>query len=150
MSGYIKHFEDVSKNMSFVIKDDNVLDKCNEFWDMIKTDLNINLHSMSVYGEKYIKAKVTEFGSVIKANFLGDEIPKESMHCTCIGCIAIDSVMRMEKKDYLQAYLEECKCKTKKIKMSKFINTELESESESDLGSGTELKSKSESESDTQ
>ena len=98
MSGYIKHFEDGSKNMSFVIKDDNVLDKCNEFWDMIKTDLNINLHSMSVYGEKYIKAKVTEFGSVIKANFLGDEIPKESMHCTCIGCIAIDSVMRMEKK----------------------------------------------------
>ena len=84
--------------MSFVIKDDSVLDKCNEFWDMIKTDLNINFHSMPVYGEKYIKAKVTEFGSVIKANFLGDEIPKESMHCTCIGCIAIDSVMRMEKK----------------------------------------------------
>ena len=149
-SGYIRHFEDGSKNMSFVIKDDSVLDKCNEFWDMIKTDLNINFHSMPVYGEKYIKAKVTEFGSVIKANFLGDEIPKESMHCASIACIAIDSVMRMEKKDYLQAYLKECKCKTKKIKMSKFINTELESESESELESDTELKSKSESESDTQ
>ena len=29
-------------------------------------------------------------------------------------------------------YLEECKYKIKKIKMSKFINTDLESESESE------------------
>ena len=38
--------------------------------------------------------------------------------------------MKMEKKSYLQAYLEEWKHKLKKTKMTKFINTELESESE--------------------
>ena len=31
-----------------------------------------------------------------------------------------------KKKNYPQVYLEECKCKIKEIKMTKFINTELE------------------------
>ena len=69
------------------------------------------------------------------------------MHYTCIACITIDSVMRMEKKNYPQVYLEECKYKPKKIKMTKFIDTELESESE--LESDTE-ESKSELESDSE
>ena len=58
--------------------------------------------------------------------------------------------MRMEKKNYPQVYLEECKYKIKKTKMTKFINTELESESESELESNTELESKSELESDSE
>ena len=72
------------------------------------------------------------------------------MHYTCIACIAIDSVMRTEKKNYPQVYLEECKYKSNKIKMSKFINTKLESESESELEYGAELESKSELESVTE
>ena len=44
--------------MSFLIKDDDVLDKCNEIWNKIKKTLNIKFHSMPVYDEKYIKAKV--------------------------------------------------------------------------------------------
>ena len=69
---------------------------------------------------------------MIKRNFLDDEIPKENVHYACIACIAIDSVLKMEKMDYPQIYLEECKNKIKKIKISKFINTELESELLSD------------------
>ena len=96
---------------------------------------------MLVYDEKYIKAKVREFNGVIKTNFLGDEVPKENEHYTCIACITIDSVMRMEKKNYLQVYLEECKYRMKKTKMTKFIEAELksESESESELESDIEL-----------
>ena len=62
-------------------------------------------------------------------------MPKESVHYTCITCITIDSVMKMEKKSYPQVYLEEYKYKIKKIKMSEFIKTELESESEIECGS---------------
>ena len=51
---------------------------------------------MPVYNEKYIKAKVREFGAVIKTNFLGDEASKENVHYTCIACITIDSIMRMQ------------------------------------------------------
>ena len=66
--------------------------------DKIKNTLNIEFHSMPVYGEKYIKAKVREFNSVIKTNFLGDEIPKESVNYACIACITIDSVMKIIHK----------------------------------------------------
>ena len=147
MTEYMKYFENGRKNMSFVIKDDDVLDKYNEIWDKIKETLSIKFHSMPVYDEKYIKAKVREFNGVIKTNFLGDEIPKESMHYTCIACITIDSVMRMEKKNYPQVYLEECKYRMKKTKMTNFIKVELESESESKFD--VELELKSELESDT-
>ena len=54
------------------------------------------------------------------------------MHHTCIACISIDSVMKKEKKNYPQVYLEECKYKTKKITMLGFIDFELESDSNSD------------------
>ena len=46
MSGYIKYFENGGKNMSFVTKDDDVLDKYNEIWNMIKKTLNIKFHSI--------------------------------------------------------------------------------------------------------
>ena len=115
MSGYIKHFENNGKNMSFMVKDDDVLDKYNELWDKIKEKLNMKFHSMPVYNETFIKAKVREFDSVIKTNFLDGKVPKENMHYKCSGCITIDSVMRMEKKNYPQDYLEDCKCRIKKI-----------------------------------
>ena len=41
MSGYIKYFENGRKNMSFSIKDDDVLVKYIEIWDKIKKTLNI-------------------------------------------------------------------------------------------------------------
>ena len=148
MNAYINYFETGGKNMSFVIKNDDVLDKYKEIWDKIKGKLNVKLHSMLVYDEKYMKAKVREFNGVIKTNFLGDEVPKENEHYTCIACITIDSVMRTEKKNYPQVYLEEFKYRTKKTKMTKFIEAELESESESE--SDIELELKSELESDTE
>ena len=57
MTGDIKYFENGGKNMSFLIKDD-VLDEYNEIWNKIKEKLNIKFHSMPIYDEKYIKAKV--------------------------------------------------------------------------------------------
>ena len=77
-----------------------------------------------------MKAKVQEFDVVIKTNFLGNDVPKENMHHSCIACITIDSVMGMDKKNHPQVYLEDCKYRIKKIQMSIFINTELKSDSD--------------------
>ena len=52
MSGYIKYFENGGKNMSFVIKDYDVLDKYNKNWDKIKETLSIKFNSMLVYDEQ--------------------------------------------------------------------------------------------------
>ena len=116
LTGYIKYFVNGAKNMSFAIKDDMCLNKYNEIWDKMKNTLNIKFHSMLVYDEKYIKAKVREVNGVIKTNYLSDEVPKENEHYTCIPCTTIDSVMRMEKKNYPQVYLEEYKYIIKKDK----------------------------------
>ena len=81
---------------------------------------------MPVYDEKCMKAEVREFSGVIKTNFLSDEVSKENEHYTCIACITIDPVMRMEKKNYPQVYLEELNYRVKKTKITKFIEAELE------------------------
>ena len=154
MSGYIKYFENGGKNMSFLIKDDEVWKKFEKICNVIKNKLGIKFHRKPIYEQKYLKAKVREFDGVIKTNFLGNDMPKENMHYTCIACITIDSVMKMDKKNYPQVYLEECKYRVKKIQMSRFISAKLKSDSESDSEaeskSDTELMAKLESNSDSE
>ena len=124
--------------MSFLIKDDEVWEKYEQIWDVIKNKLDIKFHSLPVYDKKYLKIKVREFDGVIKTNFLGNDELKENIHHTYMACITIDSVVRVEKENFPQLYLEECKYRTKKIQMSRFINTELDLDSES----GAELMAK--------
>ena len=66
MNGYIKDFENGCKNTSFFVRHDNVLDKYNEIWNVIKNKLNIKFHSKPVYDQKYLKVKVREFNGMIK------------------------------------------------------------------------------------
>ena len=77
MNGYITCFENGGKNMSFEIKNDDK--QINEIWNNVKKTLNIKFHSMPLYDEKYMKAKVREFN--VKTNALGDEYQKK----TCIA-----------------------------------------------------------------
>ena len=77
MSGYIKYFENGGKNMSSLIKDDEVWEKYDKIWDVIKSELDINFHSEPVYEYRNLKAKVREFDGVMKINFLGNDVPKE-------------------------------------------------------------------------
>ena len=127
--------------MSFLIKNDEVWEKYEEIWDVIKNKLGIKFHSEPVYEKKYLKAKIREFDGEIRTNFLGNSMPKENMYYSCIACITIDSVMKMNKKNYPQVYLEECKYKIKKIQTRRFINVELESDSDSDLERNSEAES---------
>ena len=70
-----------------------------EVWDVIKNKLGIKFHSEPIYEKKYLKAKIREFDGDIKTNFLGNGLPKENMYYTCIVCITIDSVIKMNKKN---------------------------------------------------
>ena len=69
-----------------------------DIWNIIKNKLSIKFNSEPIYGNKYLKAKVREFDGDIKTNFLGNDLPKENTYYTCITCITIDSVLRMNKK----------------------------------------------------
>ena len=61
-------------------------DKYNKIWDVIKDKLGIKFHSETVYEYKYF--------------FLGNGMSKENMYYTCIACITIDSVLRIDKKKW--------------------------------------------------
>ena len=49
MSGYIKYFENGNKITSFLIKDNEVWDRCDEIWYVIKDKLDIQFHNDPVY-----------------------------------------------------------------------------------------------------
>ena len=133
MSGFIKYFDNEGKNMSFMIEGDSILVRYNDVWNKIKKIKGIKFHSNPVYDKKYIKAKVKEFNNVVNTNSWGDKVPKEGVYYTCIACKCIDSVMKIERKNYPQVFLEECKYKIKMKKMSKFIHAELGLNSDSNF-----------------
>ena len=66
MSVFIKYFDNGGKNMSLMIEDDSVLVKYSDVWNKIKEVKGIKFHSNPVYDEKYVKAKVREYNSVVK------------------------------------------------------------------------------------
>ena len=53
-------------NMSFLIKDGDVGEKCEQIWGVIKNKLKIKFHSEPVYEYKYLKTKVKEYEGMIK------------------------------------------------------------------------------------
>ena len=79
MNGYIKYFDNGGKNMSFLIKNDEVWQKYEDIWDAIKNKLNIKFHSQPIYENIYLKAKVREFDGNIKTNFLGNNLSKKKV-----------------------------------------------------------------------
>ena len=67
-------------------------------------------------------------------------MPKEKASCKCLSIIMIYSVIKANKKNYLQILLEECKYMQEKIKTENYIDEDLEN-SKSDSNSnddGTE------------
>ena len=53
----------------FLIKDDEVWDKNDKIWDVIKDKLDIEFHSERIKEYKFLKAKVREFDGMIKQTF---------------------------------------------------------------------------------
>ena len=111
MSGYIKYFDDGGKNMSFVMNDEKVYKKYNEIWEVVRKLLKLKFTVSPVRDDKYIIAKL----KIIKKNritFTNNIIPIEKNHYTCISAIDLDSVLKIDnKREYPQAYLEQCKYK---------------------------------------
>ena len=100
--------------MAFKIEEESVYLKYAEIWNIMKSVLNVKFHSQPIYDDKYIKTKVKTFNNILNTLVSGDEIPKEMIHYVCISAICIDSVLKADKKNYPQVYLEQCKYKIKR------------------------------------
>ena len=139
ISAYIKYFDDSGKNMSFVTDDKEVYKKYNEIWEVVKKLLKLKFTVSPVRDDKYIIAKLKIFKNVDITTFTNNVIPIEKTHYTCISVIDIDSVLKIDKRAYPQAYLEQCKYELKKRKCSRYIDhlkiIDYDSESDSDSDS---------------
>ena len=139
MSGYIKYFDDGGKNMSFVTDDKEVYKKYNEIWEVIRKLLKLKCTVSPIRDDKYIIAKLKIFKNVNITTFTINIIPEENTHYTCISATDIDSVLKIDKKAFPQAYLEQCKYKLKKRKRSRYIDNleiiDYDSENDSDSDS---------------
>ena len=116
MNGYIKYFDDGGKNMSFVTDDEKVYEKYNEIWEVIRNLLKIDFTVNPIRDDIYLAAKLKIFNKVNKTTFSNNAIPMEKNNYICIPAIDIDSVLKIDKRLYPQAYLEQCKYKLKKKK----------------------------------
>ena len=132
MNGYIKYFDDGGKNMSFVTDDKKVYEKFDEIWNVVKSLLKLKFASSPIRNDKYILAKLKIFKKKNLTTFNNNIIPIEKNNYICIPAIDIDSVLKIDKKAYPQAYLEECKYKLKKRKLVSFIDSEIIDDSDSD------------------
>ena len=112
--------------MSFKIEDESMYLKNTEIWNKIKHIINVKFYSQLIYDDKYIKTKLKAFNNMINTLFSADEIPKERINYVCIAAICIDSVLRVDKKNYPQVYLEQCKYKTRKRKLVDFFYDEVD------------------------
>ena len=126
MDGYIKYFDDGGKNMSFVTDDEKIYQKYNEIWEVIRNLLKIDFTVNPVRDDIYLVAKLKIFDRINRTTFNNNNcIPMERNHCICIPVIDFDSVLKIDKRAYSQAYLEQCKYKLKKRKIVNYIDDEI-------------------------
>ena len=143
MTGYARKFNE-NATMSFIVKDKKLLKKYTKIWETIEGLMKINFESKPVYGDhdKYIKTKIKIYAGSIITNFHNKKMPKEKVPCRCLSIVMIDSVIRVNKKYYPQALLEECKNIQEKIKIENYINEDLvvsESDNSSNDETGSDI-----------
>ena len=111
MSAYRRDF-DKTKYMSFLVKDEKLLEKYNEIWKNVSNIIPKVFDRNPVYNEKYIKTKIKSYNGKINTTFY-NKTPKEGCEYICLTVIFVDLVYRKDKNYYPQVYLEECKYVTK-------------------------------------
>ena len=134
MDGYIKYFDDGGKNVSFVTDDEKIYEKYNEIWEVVRNLLKIDFTVNPVRDDIYLVAKLKIFNKINRTTFNNNHIPIKRNHYICIPVIDIDSVLKIDKRAYPQAYLEQCKYKLKKRKIVNYIDDEIiDEDSDSDI-----------------
>ena len=121
--------------MSFVTDDEKVYEKYGEIWNVIKRLLKLKFTVGPIRNDKYISAKLKIFRKNNLTTFSNNIVPSEKNHYICIPAIDIDSVLKIDKKVYPQAYLEQSKYKLKKRRVVSFIDSEIiDDDSDGDEG----------------
>ena len=130
--------------MSFLIKDDELLEKYNEVQEKVKNNLKKEFNSEPVFDEKYLKAEIKFYNGKINRNFHNNKIRKERSQFICLSVILIGSAFRRGKNYYPPVFLGECRYAAKEKKISQYIIDDAEISSDSDKENSDEKNSEEE------
>ena len=94
-SAYVKDYDGKTKWIYYLIKDDGLLNKCDNIWNQIRVDIKIELNSKLLYTKTIFHTKAKSYGEV--TDFHDKEVPKEDSSYTCSVMISIDSIFKMDE-----------------------------------------------------
>ena len=103
MSAYKRGF-DKTELISFLIKNDEFLEKYNEIWDNFNNTIKKEFHRELVYNEKYIRTRIKFSEGKLNTNFHDNKMPKEESQCISLSVIFVDSVFRLGKNYHRQVF----------------------------------------------
>ena len=117
--------------MSFKVSEKKLFKKFIKILGRVSSLIGKQFDNEPVYGDsdKYIKTKIKSYGDKVNTNFQDKKLPKENAPYKCLSQIMLDSVIRVNKKYYMQTLLEECRCEIKKHKMENLINYDFDTSS---------------------
>ena len=90
MNGNIKYFDDGGKNMSFVTDDEEIYEKYNEIWEVVRKLLKLKFTVGPVRDDKYIITKLNIFNRINRTTFTDNDIHIETNLYICIPAIDIN------------------------------------------------------------
>ena len=64
-------------NISFLIKDSELLEKYNEIWKKVSNSIKKGFDSELVYNQNILKIRIKSYKRKINTSFHNDKIPKE-------------------------------------------------------------------------
>ena len=79
ISAHRKYFDE-TKYVSFLIKDDDLLEKYNEIWEKVKISIKKEFDSEPIYNEKYLQTKIKSCNGKVNTNFQSSKISKEVLN----------------------------------------------------------------------
>ena len=107
-SAYVKGDDGQTKQMYFLIEDDDLSEKYNKFWGKVSPDIRKEFDSDTVYNKNYLKAKIKSHGDEV-TDFYDKIIPKLDFNHTCLAVTSLDSAFKNDDNFYLQVLLKEGK-----------------------------------------
>ena len=88
MSAYRRDFNE-TKYMSFLINNDEFLEKHNEFWEKVRNSIKKEFDIEPRRNEKYKKTGAKSYNEKVSTDFYNNKIPKEGFLCICLSVILI-------------------------------------------------------------
>ena len=89
-STYVKSHDCQTKWMYFLIKDEDLIEKCNTILDKVSNDIKKEFDSEPVYDKKFLKTKIKSHGDEV-TDLQDKELPKVGSNYTSLAVINVDS-----------------------------------------------------------